>query len=323
MATVSDAMLKQLVDGITSLQASSERQAAFNANLQKQLDDTTRDVKTAIDRLEQGNKEVFARMNQLEHETQQKISQVATDLRAWVEGKIDQKIADDHHSKRFCAAPSTSASSGAPPGAHPRTPHTAETQDDDCTILVGGFPRELPKPALAAHFSAIRAAVPVSMMEGAVLQAGHGKKAYGIKFPTRAAAIRFSAHTRDNSLVLSWADPLDGKAAEGMWARAPRTVQENEVGKIFSAGWTLLQNRLMVSDVWTTNGYKLQTDRKKSRIAAHNDVDFKVLVSLDGEEREVNMMLQELADFGIQSTEAEEIRAHLVRAVRASRPAAA
>ena len=72
--------------------------------------------------MEQVNKEVFAKINQLEQETQQKISQVVNDPRTWVEGKIDQKIADDHHSKRFCAAPSTSASSDGPPAAPPSCP---------------------------------------------------------------------------------------------------------------------------------------------------------------------------------------------------------
>jgi len=322
MAEGSDAMMRQLLEGIVSLQASSATQQAFNASLQKQLEDNTKEMKASIDKLEQGNREVFAKISKLEQETDRKLSKVAADLRAWAETKIDQKIADDHHSKRFCGAPSSSAPSSAPTIVPTGTPHAAAAQDDSGTILIGGFPRELPKPALTAHYNAIRNAVPHDMMEGAVLQAGHGKKAYGIKFPSRAAAIRFSSHTRDNPLVLCWTDSRTGMFAPGMWARAPKTVQENEVGKIFAAGYQLLLDRLTKSSVWTRD-HKLQTDRKKGRIAVHTETDFWVLIVLEGEEREVNLHLPELAHFGVLPTEAETIREQLAQVVRARRPAAA
>ena len=136
------------------------------------------------------------------------------------------------------------------------------------------------------------------------------------------AAIRFSAHTRDNPAVIGWTDPRIGAAMEGLWARAPRTVQEDEVGKIFAAGYELLRDRLKASNVWTVD-HKLQTDRQKSRIAVHTETDFWVLIVLEGEGREVDMKLTELAHFGILPIEAETFREQIASAVWARRLAVA
>ena len=250
-------------------------------------------------------------------------------MKEWAESKIDQKLTDDHHTKRFRQAPTPSpstsspsalASSSSPPAASTRR-NNEKDKDDSFVILIGGFPRELPKPALLAHWDSVELSIPNDMSDNVTVQAGHGKKAYGIKFPTLAAAIRFSSHTRDNPTTISWTDPRTGTATEGMWARFPKTVEEDEVGKIFSAGYELLRDRLKASSNWS-DAHKLQTDRRKGRIAVHTETDFWVLITLEGPEREVDMKQTELAYFGVLPTETETIRDSITAAVKARRPAA-
>ena len=118
-----------------------------------------------------------------------------------------------------------------------------------------------------------------------------------------------------------WTDPRTGAASPGLWARFPKTVEEDEIGKIFSAGYELLRDRLKVSSEWT-DSHKLQTDRRKGRICVHTEHDFWVLISLEGPTREVDMKTDELAHFGVLPTESDTIRDAITAAARSNRPPA-
>ena len=208
---------------------------------------------------------------------------------------------------------------GAPPPAgashrqmHPSTPAAkaipkVNPLDIHPAMVIAGFPRELPKTALKAHFEKILLHLDVAWRDTDLLQFGSYPRgtAY-IIYVTRDGS--FGSAMRDVQAALPevpWEDPR-GYASPDLRVSPRRDPQQAFVGKAFHGGWALLLKYLTRSPKF--DQFRLKTDFFRKALMAESERDSHPLASVSPDDYSVTMNVKELEHFGLLQEEMTKVQ---------------
>ena len=222
----------------------------------------------------------------------------------------------------------------APPARGPPTgsrPHSSSARSDGAAssehkVFVSGFPRELPRRALALHWDKVLNKTPTGMCDGTVLYAGTSR-VYSVGFPNVAKARAFIAHATDNYNRYMWESNRDeDKDANPfrIYFKHERSLEEREVGWVLHHGFDELRGRVTQHPRWEGGGFRLVTETRKVQalsIVHENDIWrlFVIRRGADGKIEDLTAEEKALSYWGVGQAEAEAIRTNVLAAARKNR----
>jgi hypothetical protein len=193
-----------------------------------------------------------------------------------------------------------------------RAPATSSTTPEfGRKVIVLGFPRLLPRPALVAWWETARIQISHDIQIKGTFQGGAGKT-FTVVFPTRSDARAFTTHISTNQTKFQWTSPRPGEGDFAINFRTERTVLEQERGQALSGAWKLLSKLVRESTAFTV-GMKFTTDTRRGFIAVTTDggTDMFVLLNLKatGGSYSITTVDESFAHFGLTLDLAEAVRA--------------
>jgi hypothetical protein len=181
-------------------------------------------------------------------------------------------------------------------------------------VIVVGFPRTLPRPALLAWWEEHKTIVPVHYHDKGTFQGGHGK-VFSVVFPTRADARLFTSAVATSQHTFQWLSPRAGEGHFTINFKTEKTIAEKERGRALSGAWRILSPLILKSDKFI-EGYKFTTDPRRGVIAVSMGNDMRELVHLKHTAGVFSIITDDenLLYFGVSHEIAETIKASIVAA---------
>jgi hypothetical protein len=206
------------------------------------------------------------------------------------------------------AQPAVSPAAGGP-GLRPAARDTAE--EFGRKVIVVGFPRTLPRPALVAWWEEFRCIVPKQYYDKGTFQGGHGK-VFSVAFPTRADARMFTSAVATSQHNFQWVSPRVNEGSFKINFKTEKTVAERARGQALSGAWKIVSPLILRSSAFV-DGMKFTTDPRRGSIAVATGNDMYELVQLKHSGGVFSIVTHDenLLHFGISREIGETIRASI------------